>query len=159
MKKRIYVETTIVSYLTARPSRDLVKAARQEITREWWESCRSDFDVYASQVVTREAREGDTEMADRRKRVLDELPLLDLTDEALDLAARLIEEGPMPEEAAVDALHIAIATESQMDFLVTWNCRHLANAALRGAVMRKLWEWGCNPPEICTPEELMGELS
>ncbi len=68
-------------------------------------------------------------------------------------------KGPCLGKRRRDALHIAVATESQMDFLVTWNCRHLANAALRGAVMRKLWEWGCNPPEICTPEELMGELS
>ena len=158
MKQRVYVETTIVSYLVARPSRDLVKAARQQVTREWWESSRPAFDVYVAQVVAREAKEGDPEMAARRMQLLNDLPLLGLTVEASDLAVRLVEEGPMPAEATVDALHLAIAAVSQMDYLVTWNCRHLANATLRVAVRKKLSDWGYDPPEICTPEELMGGL-
>lgn len=155
MKKRVYLETTIVSYLTSRPSRDLVLAAHQEITREWWEGRRKSFDVYVSQVVLAEAGDGDQDAARRRLEMVSSLPVLDVTRDVVTVAERLIREGPLPQEAADDAFHIAVAAVHGMDFLLTWNCRHLANAQLLNAISAVLIRGGHVPPIICTPEELM----
>lgn len=157
MKKQVYVETSVVSYLTARQSRDLVRAARQEVTLEWWDRRRKEFDLYISALVLQEAGQGDREAARKRLEALDGLPLLKLTDEAVVLAEALLKEGPFPAKAADDAIHLALATVSEMDFLLTWNCRHLANAELSGPAARFLRAKGYEPPVVCTPEELMGE--
>lgn len=157
MKKQVYVETSVVSYLTARQSRDLVRAARQEVTLEWWDRRRKEFDLYISALVLQEAGQGDREAARKRLEALDGLPLLKLTDEAVVLAEALLKEGPLPAKAADDAIHLALATVSEMDFLLTWNCRHLANAELSGPAARFLRAKGYEPPVVCTPEELMGE--
>lgn len=153
--RRVYLETTIVSYLVAKPSRDLVKAARQEITWEWWERRRQDFEVYVSELVVREARAGDATVAKRRLDLLRPLPLLDLSDDAATLAQGIIEERIMPPSAADDALHVSLAAIHGMDFLMTWNCKHLANAALRGVLSTYLAAQGYDPPQVCTPDELM----
>ena len=155
MKKRIYIETTIVSYLTARPSRDLIQAARQEITREWWDERRAMFDLYISQVVLNEAGEGDVNAARRRLEFVSEIPLLDITDDVIALADALIAEGPLPPKAGDDAFHLALAAVHGMDFLVTWNCKHLANAQLQAAICTLLIGKGYLPPVVCTPDELM----
>lgn len=155
MRKSVYLETTIPSYLVARPSRDLVTAAHQQVTREWWEKRRPRFDVFASEVVTEEAADGDQEVARKRLDILGALPLLGTTDEAGELAQELIREGILPPEAEIDALHIAVATVHGMDILLTWNCKHLANGRITGAVSRLLWSKGYLPPTICTPNELM----
>lgn len=157
MKKQVYVETSVVSYLTARQSRDLVRAARQEVTLEWFDRRRKEFDLYISALVLQEAGQGDREAARKRLEALDGLPLLKLTDEAVVLAEALLKEGPFPAKAADDAIHLALATVSEMDFLLTWNCRHLANAELSGPAARFLRAKGYEPPVVCTPEELMGE--
>jgi len=154
--KRLYVETSIVSYLTARPSRDVIRAARQELTWEWWERRREAFDLYASRLVVEEAEEGDQVAAQRRLEALAGIPLLDLRDEVGQLAAALIAEGPLPRAATDDAVHLALATVYEMDFLLTWNCRHLANAELTEPVANFLRARGYRPPVVCTPEELMG---
>ncbi len=154
---KIYIESTIVSYVAARPSRDLIRAARQELTREWWEERSGEHELYASQVVVRESAAGDEQIAPRRLALLEGLPLLDLTDEAVDLGEGLVRDGPLPPVAADDALHISLATVHGMDVLLTWNCTHLANAKLLSRVQDFLADRGYRAPVICTPDELMGE--
>ncbi|MEN6505292.1 MAG: type II toxin-antitoxin system VapC family toxin [Planctomycetaceae bacterium] len=146
-----------MSYLAARPSRDLVRAARQEITREWWDNRRGQFDLYISQFVLDEAGDGDETAAARRLTLLDGISLLPLSDEVLDTARSLISGGVLPDNAQGDAVHIAAATVHEMDVLLTWNCRHLANAVILGNVGRHLRNLGYEAPIICTPDELLGE--
>ena len=157
MKSKVYIETTIVSYLTARPSRDLVIAAHQQITQEWWMNRRSDFELYASQLVVRESSAGEAEMAQLRLAALDETLLLNVNPEAVALARKLVDKGPLPEKAAIDALHIAVATAHGMDYLLTWNCKHIANAEMQTTVAAISRASGFEPPVICTPEELLGD--
>jgi len=155
-RRRVYLETTIPSYLASRPSRDLIIAAHQQITREWWENRSHSFEIYISQLVVDEASAGDPVAARQRLRVVQAVPLLDITPEVAELASDILASGVMPRKAATDAAHIAIATVHAMDFLVTWNCVHIANAAIAkplGSVCRKR---GYECPVICTPEELLG---
>ena len=155
MKNRIYIETTIVSYLTARPSRDLIFAARQELTSEWWREQRADFDAFTSQLVWDEAVQGDPDAARRRVQCLEELPLLDIPEQAAGLARMLFERHALPAEAEDDALHIATAAIHEMDFLLTWNCRHIANAVMMPIIRDTIASCGYDPPMICTPEDLL----
>jgi hypothetical protein len=157
MKPRVYLETTIPSYLTAWPSRDLVRAAHQQITRDWWDKRRAEFELFLSQIVLRECEAGDAAAAAERLKVLQDLPLLEQTEAATQLAQALVDRVPMPERAAVDALHIAIASVHGMDYLLTWNCTHIANATLRESIGSVCRENGYEPPAICTPDELLGE--
>ena len=157
MKSSLYLETTIPSYLTSRPSRDLIIAGHQEITREWWEKRRDTFQLYISQLVVDEASAGDPVAARERLKVLQDLPLLDITPEVTELATGILASGKIPRKAATDAAHIAIAAVHGMDFLVTSNCVHIANAAIAKALASTCWEYACECPVICTPEELIGE--
>lgn len=157
-KSKIYIETSIVSYLTARPSRDLIVAANQQLTQEWWRERRADFDLYVSQLVLEEIRGGDSVAATERLRVIAELPRLLVNEAAINLAERFMQSGPLPRNANVDALHIAIATTNGLDYLLTWNCNHLANAVLRKQVERLCRAAGYEPPTICTPQELLGRM-
>src|SRR5437867_144849 len=131
MKPRVYVETTVVSYQTARPSRDLVMAAHQQITREWWEKCRDRFDLVTSVYAVQEASAGDSVAAEERLKLLATIPLLDISDAALALAEDLLRSGALPEKARIDALHIAAAVTNGAEYLVTWNLKHLANPTMR----------------------------
>ena len=117
MKPKVYIETSVISYLTARPSRDLVTAAHQQLTTDWWEDRRAHFDLYISQLVVRESSAGDEDAAKGRLDVIEQIPLLELNEEALALARSLVEDGPLPAKASEDALHIAVATVHGMDFL------------------------------------------
>lgn len=155
MRPKVYVETTIVSYLAARPSRDLITAAHQQITQDWWENRRTDFDLYISQLVVQEASAGDEQAIRQRQSILEEFPLLELNVSALALAQRLISDGVLPAKAVGDALHIAVATVHGMDYLLTWNIKHLANAAIRSGITATCRTQGYEPPVICTPEELL----
>ena len=155
MKPKVYLETTIPSYLTARPSRDLVTAAHQQITREWWDTRSHAFDLFVSQMVIDEVSAGDPDAAARRLEVLASLSLLDPRTEGADLAQALIEQGPLPIGAAADALHIAIAVVNGMDYLLTWNCTHIANAVLRSQIETVCRSKGFAVPIICTPDELL----
>ena len=156
MRKQVYLETTIVSYLTARHGRDLIRAARLEITREWWHERKGDFDIYISQFVLDEAAQGDREAAAERLKLLEGLPLLEANDPVVDLGEALTGKGVLPAKAATDALHIAVATVHEMDILLTWNCKHLANAEMLVGVVRLLRDQGYETPIVCTPDELMG---
>jgi hypothetical protein len=157
MASSVYVETTIVSYLTARPSRDLVQRAHQQLTRKWWRTRRVQFDLYVSLPVIQEAAGGDSLRAQKRLAALKAIPILDATPEAMRLATALVGAGAIPEQAAVDATHIAIATAHGVDYLLTWNCTHIANAAMRSSIERICRNAGYEPPILCTPEELMEE--
>lgn len=156
MKARVYVETSVISCLVGRPSRDIVTAAHQQVTREWWEQ-RSRFDVFASQAVMTEAARGDATAAALRMEALAEVVVLPVTAEAGDLAERLIQANAIPAEAAIDALHVAVAVVNGMEYLVTWNLTHIANAALRMKIDKACRDAGFQAAVICTPEELLQE--
>ncbi len=151
----VYIETSVVSYLTARPSRDVVVAAYQEVTREWWRDAAARFDVVASELVLAEAGAGDPVAARSRLKALQGVALLNASPDAEDLARQLVEIGAVPREAAADAAHIAIAVTNGVEYLVTWNFRHIANAAIRVRIERACRQAGYQPPVICTPNELM----
>jgi hypothetical protein len=155
VKRSVYIETTIVSYLVGRSSRDLVAAANQALTREWWTARSQEFDLFASAVVIGEARDGDPELAARRVEILSRAGLLEVTGSALQLAGELLRRTGIPAKAQVDALHIAIAAIHGMDYLLTWNCKHIANAVTLPKVYAVCRELGYEPPFVCTPQELM----
>ena len=156
MKSKIYVETTVISYLTALPSADLILAAHQQITRDWWKR-RQRFDLFISQAVLQEVAAGDTEAASLRLAALEGIPVLAIGTDTLKLAERFLLRKVIPTKAEVDAVHIAVAVVNGMDFLLTWNCAHIANAAIRGKIEETCRDMGFEPPIICTPEELMEE--
>ena len=156
MKPKVFLETSVISYLTALPSRDLIVAAHQQLTREWWNT-RDRFDIFVSQAVLREARAGDPVAADRRLAAIRGIPVLDVTQEASDLAESLLRDGALPARAAIDALHVAVAVISGTDYLLTWNCTHLAHPRIRGIIEGLCRNAGLEPPAICTPEELLEE--
>ncbi|MCY3672430.1 MAG: type II toxin-antitoxin system VapC family toxin [Alphaproteobacteria bacterium] len=155
MKPVVYVETSVVSYLTARQSRDLVVAAYQEVTREWWRAASGRFDLVASELVVTEAGAGDADAASARLEVLKPVALLNVTESSEALARRLLDLDAVPRQAAADAAHIAIAVTNGVDFLVTWNFKHIANAAMRSRIERVCRQADYEPPVICTPNELM----
>ena len=159
MAKTVYVETSIISYLTAKPSRDVRAAAWQQITTQWWEQERTKYELYGSALVTAEAGLGDPVAARRRLQVLADLSELAADDAVEQLAARLMAGGGVPATAEGDALHIAIAAAHEMDYLLTWNCRHIDNAATKPIVRSICAVAGHTCPEICTPLELLSEDS
>lgn len=156
VKASVYVETTIVSYLAAHPSHDIIVRAHQEVTRRWWRQ-RGTFELFASPLVVEEAGRGDSAGRSRRRRLLRNLPLLEITDDTRAVARRLLEGGPLPDRAEVDALHIGVAAVDGMEYLVTWNCRHIANARMRPQIEEVIRRSGYEPPILCTPEELWEE--
>lgn len=125
------------------------------MTYEWWRTRRQDFDLYASQLVLREAQAGSDEMGQRRLQALEEVKLLEVTEEALALAEALISDGPLPKKAAEDAVYIAVAVVNGLDYLITWNCKHIANAQMRDRIEHICRIKGYEPAIICTPEELL----
>jgi hypothetical protein len=157
MKPRIYIETSVVSYLAARPSRDLVRRAQQMITVKWWQDRHESYGLFSSQFVVDEAAAGDPRAAIERAVFLDQVGLLDITPEVYRLGEQLIAAGALPPKARMDGLHLAVATVNGMDFLMTWNCRHLANAALRHKIETCCDEAGYRTPTICTPYGLSGD--
>ncbi len=155
VKPRVYVDTTVVSYLTAKPSRDIVTAAHQQVTQEWWRSAAQRFDLVASDVVRDEASGGDPQAARARLEKLSPLAVLAFSAEAAALAEKLLGAGDLPRAARQDAVHIAIAVTNSVDYLVTWNLRHMANAIARTATERTCRRAGYRPTAICTPEQLL----
>ena len=157
MKARVYLETSVVSYLASRPSRDLIVAAHQALTVEWWDARRTDFDIVASVYVIEECAQGDTEAAQRRLALIEGLAILPVSAQAEALAGALLAGSALPRDARLDALHIACAALNGVDYLLTWNCKHIANFERLPAVERICRENGYEPPRICTPAELMGD--
>lgn len=155
MKRTVYVETSIISYLAARPSKTILGAAHQQLTLAWW-AHRHEYDLFISQAVWRECSAGDPDAAARRLAELKGLGVLTVTEEIVILAEALITEGALSLKATDDALHIAIATLHHIDFLLTWNCRHIANPIIQEKIAYFLEKKGLFLPIICTPEELLG---
>ena len=153
---RVYLETSIISYLAAHPSRDLIVAANQQVTRDWWERRRREFELSISELVIVEASKGDPDAAQRRLRLVAELPVLEPVDSATRLASALLGRKAVPSTSAPDALHIALAAAHGIDYLMTWNMAHILNAELRPRIESVCREEGFDPPVLCTPAELMG---
>jgi hypothetical protein len=154
----IYIETTIVGYLTARSANDVIFLARQELTRRWWVGRRSQYDLYVSQFVLDEASAGDTAAAAARMALLDGLPMLDAGHPDVDrLADVLIDRHLLPPNARTDAQHVAVATVFRVQYLMTWNCKHIANADRLPLIYSTLRHEGFDPPLIVTPEEFSND--
>jgi hypothetical protein len=157
MSETVYIETSILGYLTARPSRDIVVAANIEVTREWWETRRNDFQLYTSQAVVKETSQGDAQISSQRLEIIRNLALLDLNQSVLVLAEQFLERSSLPAKADVDAVHIAAATVHGMDYLLTWNCKHIANAQIQRKLAEISLDLGYELPILCTPYELLGD--
>lgn len=155
IKKRVYVETTVVSYLTAKPGRDIMVAGHQEATREIWPELSAKYDTYISALMFEEAKRGDAYQAKKRLKAVEPFPMLGVDDEARSLAEKIIERHAIPPEYPEDALHIAVATVNGIEVIITWNFSHLNNPFTRRAVRRVVEDEGYACPEICSPEELM----
>jgi predicted nucleic acid-binding protein len=155
-RKKVYVETSIVSYLTARPSSDLLAAAWQKVTVDWWDTQRHRFDLFVSDIVIEEAGKGVKTAAGLRLEALAGIPLLAITEEVVAFSERLAQAGAVPRKAIGDSLHIAVAAVHGIDYLLTWNYRHIDNAEAKPIIRRICQESNYGYPEICTPQELMG---
>lgn len=150
------METSVISYLTARSARDVVVLAHQQLTREWWDTARHEYELYSSEIVFAEAEKGDPTAARARLDVLRETQQLAASAVAEELVPILLRQAGLPTKALADMAHIALATVHGMQFLLTWNCKHIANANVLRAVARTCRERGYELPVICTPEELTG---
>jgi predicted nucleic acid-binding protein len=154
--KAVYLETSVFSYLTGRPSRDLLASARQQITELWWHDQRRRFELFVSPLVGKEAGRGDPEAAERRLSAMTGISQLAVNSEVERLAAQLIQDGALPSTATEDALHVALAAVHRIDYFLTWNCRRIDNAEKKPEIRAVCAALGYPCPEICTPEELMG---
>lgn len=154
-KPTVYIETTIIGYLAMRMSGALLTAANQQVTHDWWDNHRHKYDMLISRYVVEECSSGDPTAAQERQAYLSGLPVLELSSEVKALADALLSGVPLPEKATVDAFHISVAAVNGIEYLLTWNCKHIANPALRPRIERICRELGYEPPAICTPQELM----
>ena len=155
MKQKIYIETSIPSYLTAKPGGDVRVMANRDVTIEWWDTRRHAFDLYVSEFVIAEVSLGDPDAAKRRLGAIDGIQELETTREVRTFGKALISEGPIPMRTEIDAYHIAIAAVNGMEYLLTWNCTHIANAVMRPRIESLCRKCGYEPPVICTPQELL----
>lgn len=154
----VYIETTILSYLVANPARDIVIAGHQQTTQLWWSTRRSVFDCFISQVVIDEISAGDPSEVQKRLAVAGTLNALTVTVEAEKLTESIMRSGVLPQKAVRDAAHIAVATVHNVQYLLTWNCKHIANAQISKRISALCKQAGYETPTICTPEELLEEL-
>ncbi len=156
MAASVYLETSVVSYLTSRPARDVVVLAHQQLTREWCDVRRNLYELFSSEIVLAEAERGDPEAALARREILRQTKQLSANAAAEQLVPALLAATGLPAKALADMAHIAVATVHGMQYLLTWNCKHIANATVQRSVIKACRERGYEPPVICTPEELMG---
>lgn len=154
MKPRVYIETSVISYLTARPSNDFRAMSNQNVTLEWWELERPKFELVISEFVIAEASLGHPEAAQRRLAALAGLVELQATQAVKSLGRELVMRNALPAVAEIDALHVAIAAVNGIEYLLTWNCTHIANAHTRPKIEATCRALGYEPPIICTPQEL-----
>jgi len=155
MNPSVYIETSVLSYLTARPSRDATAAVYQDLTRRWWATAPTRFRLFVSALVFDEAGAGDANAARARRRAIQSLPLLAPNPESRELTKRLLDLRAVPRNAENDAAHIALAAVNELDYLVTWNFRHIANAAMQARIVDACRRAGYRPPVICSPPALM----
>lgn len=158
MKPKLYLETTIPSYLTSRPSKNVIVAGHQRITHVWWKNRRQDFIIFISQFVLDEISLGDPALASKREKLIKSLDMLEVNDAVIHLVERFVASKVVPKKAAADAAHIAIAAVHNMTYLLTWNCTHIANAEMSMKIKNVCEKCGYNAPVICTPEGLMGGI-
>jgi hypothetical protein len=152
----VYLETTFISYLVARPSRDVIVAGHQQTTQDWWTDRRDEFECSVSQVVIDEASLGDPAEVQKRLAIISGLPTLEVTEDAESLAQAIMAAGILPPHAFPDAAHVAVSAVHAVDYLLTWNCKHLANAQIARRIALVCDKLGYRMSIICTPEELMG---
>jgi hypothetical protein len=155
----VYIETSIVSYLRQRPSSQIIAAARQVLTHRWWDHESNNYELVISQYILDEAAEGDPELSLERLNALNGIPLLKLDPKIANIATEIMSRSVLPEKAQVDALHIAVASYHKIDYLLTWNCKHIANAKILPRIHKVLSDLDCKIPMICTPEEMLGDDS
>jgi len=155
--RTVYLETSFIGYLTAHPSRMIIAAAHQQITRDWWSRKRTDFELVISELVVRECAAGDPEAARRRLDVIAGIGRLEINERVEQIALGLVQRGLVPPQVAEDALHIAIAAAHGADYILTWNFKHIANPMMQRRIAGFLDEMGVPLPFVCTPEELLGE--
>jgi predicted nucleic acid-binding protein len=157
MIESLYLDTSIIGYLTIRPSTNLITASNSVITQNWWDTRRQNFTLYISEVVLEELARGDQEIATKRLELISELPLLAINEAVEELAQQFLIKSNLPPKASDDALHIALATVYKVDYLLTWNCKHIANAQIQKKLSQISIQSGYELPTICTPYELMGD--
>ena len=157
LKEKVYIETTIVSYYTGRPSRDVIIAGRQEVTRDTWNQIANKFDRFISILVINEASRGDKEISQKRLEALKGMPVLGINEESEKLAEKIVLENAIAKEYPEDALHIALSAINGIDYLLTWNFSHINNAQMKYKIMKVVEKYGYICPIICTPDELIGE--
>jgi hypothetical protein len=155
----VYIETTIVSYLVAYPGRDLIVSAHQQITKEWWYKAQERFNLYISEAVLEEISVGDPIAAGRRQEIVQGLPILELNKNVRKLVRNYEKNLGLPSKAKADLLHIAFAVEYEMDYLLTWNCSHIANGEVIRRLMVTNQRLKKSSPLILTPEELLEPLT
>ena len=155
MKPSVYIETTIISYLTAKPSRDLIIAAHQQITTEWWTDVRPQVDCYISPFLIDEASRGDATYAQKRLDEIVDFTVLEVNEEIENLAQQYFAALQIPEKAKIDAFHLAVAAWHKMDYLLSWNCKHIASGRVQKMMQEINARLGVHTPVVCTPEELM----
>lgn len=155
----VYVETSVVSYLRQEPRTQIVMAARQLLTRQWWDEDRGNYRLVVSQLVIDEVSAGDPALAAERLRALDGIPLLPLDPGIAEIAGEIMSRSILPEKARTDALHIATVAYHRIQYLLTWNCRHIANARILPRIHAVLSDLSLPIPVICTPEEMVGDDS
>lgn len=155
--KSVYIESSVISYIVARPSRDIVTSARQNITMEWWEEYKKSFHIFISELVLEEIGSGDQDAARERLTLVEDVPVLEATENAVKLAKALIAKNAIPESSPEDALHIGIAAAQKTDFLLTWNFKHINNANTRDKISRVVAGLDYICPVLCSPEELINE--
>ena len=153
-KPRLYVETNVIGYLSSRPSANVHTASKQVLTADWWESERPRYELYVSRVVVDEVSAGDPTAARERMTLISGITRVASTTAAQKLADTLIHEAGLPPKAEADAAHMALAAVHGMDYLLTWNCKHIANVARRPNIVKIVLGAGYQAPIMCTPEEL-----
>lgn len=158
MSETVYIESSVISYFTARPNRDVVVSARQAITENWWRNQKSKYEVFISGLVVQEISKGDEEAAQKRLEAIEGIPLLAMPEEALKLAKDLLAQGAVPPNSEEDAFHIAIAAVSGINFLLTWNFKHINNAHTKALISSVVETHGFICPILCSPEELGAEI-
>lgn len=154
----VYLETTFISYLVSLPSRDLIVAAHQQVTNDWWSNQRRKYECYISEIVIDESSAGDENEIQKRMKIIDELNLLELTKEVNELTKAIVKSGVIPPKAVRDAAHIAVATVHEVHYLLTWNCTHIANAHILRKIEKICLLSGFQMPTICTPENLLEDI-
>ena len=155
MKPKVYIETSVISYLAAKPSRDLIVAAHQQITIDWWETALPRYDAFVSPIILDEISRGDVNAVQARLEKVSAFPVLEVLPEIRNLADIYFSELDIPEKARADSYHLAIAAWHGIDFMVSWNCTHIVNGRIKMLIEEINARQGIRTPIICTPEELM----